>query len=231
MVDGVSNISYKRGQVEWALWRALEHACSPSNDPSPLFRTRIKRLLDIDRDPDFKLSYVTIPPSSVHAFATPTEIGKGGETAYAPFDVFCLALGIELLDVGFKQGEIVYLMRFLRKTLEPWFVHCIALPSLRTNPAHAAGPDVADPRVFLLLGRIEPTVPMPATKARKSQGAFLRAPEIWEGVDEVRARLDEVMPYARRSVITLEITALAQAVETLLAEAPAMPRGRPRRNS
>ena len=48
----MSNVTYRRGQVEWALWRAFTLARSPGEGPPPIFKTRIKRLLDLDRDLD-----------------------------------------------------------------------------------------------------------------------------------------------------------------------------------
>ena len=48
----MSNVTYRRGQVEWALWRAFTLARSSGEGPPPIFRTRIKRLLDLDRDLD-----------------------------------------------------------------------------------------------------------------------------------------------------------------------------------
>ena len=98
-------MTYKRGQVEWALWRAFTLARSPGDGPPSIFRTRVKRLLDLDRE--FDTSEMEVPPTCAFAFVEPSDGGSGFETQYAPFDVFCLAIGLDLLDVGFKQGEIV----------------------------------------------------------------------------------------------------------------------------
>ena len=101
----MSDPTFKRGQVEWALWRAFTQYRSQGDVPPQIFRTRIKRLLDLDRDPGADATKAaSIAP---FAFVAPVD-GSGVEAAYAPFDVFCLGLALDLLDVGFKQSEIVY---------------------------------------------------------------------------------------------------------------------------
>jgi hypothetical protein len=238
----MSNVTYKRSQVEGALWRAFTLGRSAGNDPPPIFKTRTKRLLDLDRSLD--VSSFGAPPASDFAFVALTEGGSGIEAQYTPFDVFCLALALDLLDVGFKQGEIVYLMRHLRELLEEWFAKLIARPSLIDRQRHLAKlhprlpviphssgkAPLADARVFLILNRIEMTELLPATKpqGKAGQAVFLE-PEICAGIGELQKRLDALMPLHRRTVITLEITAVAQAVSVFLEEAPLVPRGRPRR--
>ena len=48
----MSNLIYKRGQIEWALWRSFRPLGSRDDGPPPIFKTRIKRLLDLDRELD-----------------------------------------------------------------------------------------------------------------------------------------------------------------------------------
>jgi hypothetical protein len=238
----MSNVTYKRGQVEWALWRAFTLARSPGDGPPPIFKTRIKRLLDLDRDLD--VSTFGASPASDCAFVAPAERGSGVEAQYTPFDVFCLALALDLLDVGFKQGEIVYLMRHLRDMLDDWFPKLISRPLLihRQRPLAKLHPrlpviergagkaPLADARVFLILNRIEMTevLATPNPQGKAGQPVFLE-PEVCEGIRGLQQRLDALMPLHRRTVITLEIAAVAQAVRAFLEKAPLVPRGRPRR--
>ena len=238
----MSNITYKRGQVEWALWRAFTLARSPDDGPPPIFKTRIKRLLDLDRDLD-AATFGASPPCDF-AFVAPAVGGSGVEAQYTAFDAFCLALALDLLDIGFKQGEIVYLMRHLRDTLDDWFRDLVMRPSLIDRQRHLAKlyPDLpvielsggkaplADARVFLILNRIEMTEVMPAAQVITGQAMFLE-PEVCEGLGRLHQRLDALMPLHRRTVITLEIAAVAQAVSAFLEKAPLVPRGRPRRKT
>lgn len=235
---------YKRGQVEWALWRAFLHARSPGDGPPAIFKTRIKRLLDLDRvlKPE---DFLPAPPGTP-AFLDSLDGGSGIEAAYRPFDAFCLGIALDLLDVGFKQQEIVCLMRHLRADLEEWFPDLVARPSLIDRQRHLASqhphlPVIergggrapqADARVFMIMNRVEMTEMMPGLRdsVKPGQAAFL-APEYCVGVVELQHELDELLPHRRRTVIVIELAFVAQAVSTYLKEAPAMPRGRPRRIS
>ncbi len=236
----VSNLTYKRGQIEWALWRSFRPLGSRDEGPPPIFKTRIKRLLDLDRELD--VTQLASRPPSDFAFVTSFEGGSGVEAAYAPADVFALALALDLLDVGFKQGEIVYVMRHLREVLDDWYPDLIKRPSLNDRqkrlaahfpklPRYEPGPGkaaLADARVFLILNRIEITEVLAVAGAKPGHAVFLQ-PEVCEGLAALEARLHDVMPLRRRTVILLEITAIAQAVTHYLHEAPVVARGRPRR--
>src|SRR4051794_36153415 len=108
---------FARGQVEWALWYAL--ARGPTGAIPDVFRNRIKRLLEIDRQT--KEFGATITPPVRYAFSEEGTEGTGNRALFPSFDAFCLAIALELLDAGFKQGEIVFLMRFLRLPLWKWY--------------------------------------------------------------------------------------------------------------
>lgn len=236
----MSSVTYKRGQVEWALWRAFTLARSMGDGPPAVFKTRIKRLLDLDRELD--AWGMAVAPPCAFAFVVPADGGSGTEAQYTAFDAFCLAVALDLLDVGFKQGEIVVLMRHLRDILQDWFTALVERPSLIDRQAHLASQHpglpalergggrapIADARVFLLLNRIEMTELMPAATGEAGRALFL-VPEVCEGVARLQHRLDVLMPQHRRTVIVLEIAAPAQAVSALLERAPQMRRGRPRR--
>lgn len=233
----MTNVSYKRGQVEWALWRAFTLHRGREDDPPTIFRTRIKRLLDIDRELD-----VEGPKPSGPAFGVPPH-GKGIEAEYSAFDVFSLGLALDLLDIGFKQGEVVLVVRHLRADLEHWFPHLISRPSLLDRQNHLAKlhPDLppierpgraplADARVFLILNRIEMTeaLLLPGGYDRPHDSVIL-TPEICVGVAGLENRVQALMPLHRRSLIVVEVAALAQAVAAFLERAPIISRGRPRK--
>lgn len=229
-------LTYKRGQIAWALWRSLRPLGSKDDGPPPVFGTRLKRLLDLDREPD--ASKATSKP----AFTTSFDGGSGIEAAYTPADVFALALALALLDIGFKQGEIVFVMRHLRKVLNDWYPRLVRRPSLIDRqrvlasqypklPRYEPGPDkaaLADARVFLILNRIEITEVLAAGPKTKPGEAVFLEPEICEGLTALQTRLHDLMPLRRRTVILLELTATAQSITHYLAEAPVVPRGRPR---
>lgn len=238
----MSNVTYKRGQIELALWQTFQPLGSRNEAPPPVFKTRIKKLLDLDRGPE-PLQVASRSPAH-YAFTTAFEGGSGVEAAYTPSDVFALALALELLDVGFKQGEIVFVMRHLRAVLDKRYPDLIKLPSLnnrqeppasqyprlpRYEPGHGKAAR-ADARVFLLLNRIEITEVLAAAghKTNPGETQFLQ-PKVCEGLVALQAQLHDLMPLRRRTVIVLEMTAIAQAVTHYLEKAPVVPRGRPRR--
>jgi len=223
--------------MEWALWRAFTLGRSVAHGPPPIFKTRIKRLLDIDRT--FEAGEFHASPADF-AFGGPVVEGTGIDVAYAAVDVFCLALALDLLDVGFKQSEIVFVMRHLRKPLERWYPKIVARPSLLDRqvrlanrypqlpshqPAEGRAPQ-ADARVFLILNRIEMTELLPAVGSRPVFGA----PEFCEGAASLHERLHTLMPRQRRTVIVLEVAGVAQAVSAFLQKAPVVRRGRPPRH-
>lgn len=231
----MSNETYQRSQVESALWRTATSSHASGSERPAIFATRIKRLLDTDRE----LPAEAAAGGASFAFVTPGE-GRGIETAFAPFDVFCLAVALDLLDVGFKQGEIVVIMRYLRPHLERWFPKLLKRPSLRDRQSRLASdhPDLpeksrdkgraalADARVFVLLNRVEMTEVFSLATAKTKAPAVLE-PEIREGVAGLERALDKLMPHHRRTVIVIEIAATAQAVVAFLALAPRVARGRP----
>ena len=119
--------TYGRGQVEWALWCSFARGRFNTADVPQIFRTRIKRLLDIDRKPN--LGHAEVPPKAKYSFVAPPPV-EGAEAAYRAVDAFCLAIALDLLDCGFKQFEVVFLMRYLRTRLEQRYPSLLALPSL-----------------------------------------------------------------------------------------------------
>lgn len=233
----MSNETYGRGQVEWALWRSFTIGRDASDAVPQVFRTRVKRLLDVDRTSDF--AEASDPPPVRWSFVAPPE-EAGAEAAYAPVDVFCLAIGLDLLDAGFKQSEVVYLMRYLRSELEVRMPRLLDRPSLLARKLY--GPDAnptlptdtkqgktfADPRQFVVLSKIELREIVPQGKARSQKTPLILAPAFCDGIDALGAYLSDSMPSRRRIVTVLELAATAQAVNAFLQKAPTIRRGRPK---
>lgn len=234
MKHPVMRRTYKRGQVEWALWRTFVSRKADAGPP-PVFATRVKRLLEIDRSGD--LFETEVPSPSLYSFAASAPDGTGFDVVFTAFDAFCLAIALDLLDAGFKQKEVVFLMRFLRADLEQRF------PKILSNPPGgrqvippASRPDCpvyTDPRgfkradchVFLIVRKVEVTEifssPMPATKAP----AFLQ-PLFCDGYDALRDLLAARMPLHFRKAMIVEIAQIAESLAALLPAAPEVQRGR-----
>lgn len=99
--------TYRRGQVEWALWRVKS---ASKTAPAPAeFLTRTRRLLEIDRSEPAAERFF-----SPYAFSDDAPGGRGDEAAFQEIDALMLWLGLDLLEMGFKQQEVVKLLRLAR---------------------------------------------------------------------------------------------------------------------
>jgi hypothetical protein len=236
----MSLTSYKRNQVEWALWRSFMHGRRSGIEPPAVFRTRIKRLIELDKS--------TIPLKEEdgrrRAYLSNRPEGSGVDTPYEPIDVFCLAIGLELMNAGFKQGDVVFVCQHIRDQLERWFPRLLQRPSVIDRqlsladkhpdlPAvvRAKGQRVVDARVFMIVSWIELDEVTLVSGQRPPGVPLVLEPEFLEGVGAMSERLDALMPLHRRTATVLEIAGLAQAVWTYLKAAPELKRGRPRTSS
>lgn len=201
---------YKRNQVEEAVWRFMSRDRA-GRDPQAMFRTRIKRLLELDRataagaaPPGVAPPGAAPPRDAVTmAFAAAPPAGRGNEARFTAFDTFCLALGLLLLNAGFKQGEIVGLLRHLRPELAAeWerLRHQPAAPRQRIAAEHRpdapiyreAGLPLADTDVYLVLNRVETTEVFPNFAAGPGHDpGLILEPVLLHGGERLAATLRE----------------------------------------
>lgn len=105
---------FKRNQVEEAIARVLQPGWSK---PTAEVRTRIKRLLETDRD----LPHGNEPAESqtgVSAFFSEDSPGKGREIWFSAYEAFALLVGLHLMRHGWPQGFVVTVLRQVRRELE-----------------------------------------------------------------------------------------------------------------
>jgi hypothetical protein len=224
-----SSDNYRRGQVEWALWQLSTLDRPASEEPTPVFRNRIKRLLEIDRT---GASEASRKGKGQLAFSEDRPEGTGFDVAFTPYDAFILALGLDLLRMGFVQSEVVMLMNFLRPTLGNTFGRILRHPpdperrSARVK-RRPVKPE-QDRRVFLLLERVEASEEFPALhqKGRGGDSPIYREPVICHGLQELAHELDRMDQVFRRALI-LDLAHTAVRVSEFLAKAPEIKRGRP----
>ena len=239
--------TYKRGQVEGALWGFYWIGRTPPAgvpEMPVIFRTRIKRLLDVDRAGElpYEQSETACAP---YAFSEDKPGKQGRDVGFTAFDSFCLLIGLELLDAGFKQLEIVFLMRHLREHLQEQFEAIVALGDLPYRsfwsakqalglPLRRANGTTADHRVFVLIRKLEIKEVFPLLAQHKKQPArskskpdtpvFLQ-PEFFRGIVALQEELDKAMPLHYRKTMLLELSQMASGITRLLRTTPAVKRG------
>ncbi len=227
---------YKRGQVEWALWQFYLQGRQAGTKPPKVFLTRIKRLLELDRGED--LGARTETPHARFAFADTASEGKGTDVDFRPFNAFCLALALDLLDTGFKQSEIVFLLRHIRDDLETWFERILRSPPSgrrRIPPQDRPGAptlvddrgrEYADCRVFVVINKVEIKEIFQAPGGRKLPfGPLILRPVYCRGIEALRNELDRMGADKRKAMI-IEIAHLAADISGILPRAPVRKRGR-----
>jgi hypothetical protein len=229
-----SNKIFRRGQLETAAWRFLAGSCGVNYPPNSSFRARIKRVLNLDREGLSGNSGVV--SETPYAFSSFEPEGKGTEAAYTHFDAVCLTIALELLDCGFKQSEVVFLLRHIRKNLEKVYLLIMKTPP---NPRQKCSieeyPDsptfeeknflYADLRVFMLIERVELTDIYKPGPDRGKTTPSIPVPVICYGIEQLQEELQK-MNFDFRKVLIMEIAEMSVMLLNELKKAPLVRRGR-----
>ena len=104
---------FKRNQVEEAIARVFEGSAKPSSET----RTRLKRLLETDRDLGRSKRAVD-PERANFAFYSMDAPGRGIEIWFSDYEAFALLVGLRLMQHGWPQGFAVGVLRRARPELE-----------------------------------------------------------------------------------------------------------------
>jgi hypothetical protein len=107
-------MSFKRNQVEEAIARIS--VANYQRPPSEL-RTRIKRLLELDRSMGRKLRSKE-PEEANFGFFSEDAAGTGVDISFSEYDAFALLNGLRIMGHGWPQGFAVPIMRRIRPDLE-----------------------------------------------------------------------------------------------------------------
>ena len=180
-----------------------------------MFLGRIKKLLDLDFQSTV-IAGASVIGAARHAFHDHEPQGTGSETQYSPFDVFCVAIGLDFFDLGFKQGEVVFLLRHVGGDLARVFA------GILMSPLAGCMQQDTDNRLFITAGKVElverTSVPLAKPLILKPQ--FARGLEAANG-------LIENLGYSDRKSIFIEIGNTAVLVCNHLSQSPAARKGRP----
>jgi len=107
-------MEYKRNQIEDAISRTIN---ARSAGPSSELRTRLKRLLDTDRNLG-REKKPKDPKMANYAFYSSDSPGKGVEVGFSDYEAFALLTGLRLLQHGWPQSFAVDMLRRHRPELE-----------------------------------------------------------------------------------------------------------------
>src|SRR5262245_61960871 len=107
-------MSYKRNQIEEAIARIFDPNC---RTPSSELRTRIKRLLELDRSKGRKVRSKD-PEKGNFAFFSDEAPGTGVDISFSEYEAFALINGLRIMNHRWPQGFAVSIMRRVRRDLE-----------------------------------------------------------------------------------------------------------------
>jgi hypothetical protein len=107
-------VSYKRNQIEEAIARIV----APNSKKLPSqFRTRIKRLLELDRSNGRKPRSKDAEEANFGFFSEEAP-GTGADISFSKYEAFALLNGLRMIEHGWPQGLAVSIMRRVRLDLE-----------------------------------------------------------------------------------------------------------------
>src|SRR5271166_6640454 len=107
-------MSYKRNQIEEAIARIFDPNCQ---EPPSELRTRIKRLLELDRSIGRNRRSKDAEEANF-AFFTDEAPGTGADIFFSEYEVFALLNALRLMEHGWPQGFAVSIVRRARLDLE-----------------------------------------------------------------------------------------------------------------
>ena len=107
-------MSYKRNQIEEAITRIVVPDCE---EPPSELRTRIKRLLDLDRSIGRKPRSKDAEEANFGFFSEEAP-GTGADIMFSEYEAFALLNGLRIMAHGWPQSFAVSIMRRVRRDLE-----------------------------------------------------------------------------------------------------------------
>ena len=180
-----------------------------------------------------KPEYKPLPGSAHYAFFDHIPGGPGANVSFSSFNAFCLALGIDLLAMGFKQYEITFLLKNIRPALQKEFIYIWKNPPAfrqripaedRPNCPYYTVENVkiADCRVFAIIEKFEFKDMFPR---HKGTGPIILQPEFCHGIHELYEHLHRMLGAFRKATV-IELAYTGALVLRYLREAPTVSRGR-----
>jgi hypothetical protein len=222
--------TFKRNQMEGALHAVLNGPSKSARqrvgqEIPPKFRSCIKRLLELDLSGKASLE-------GTLAFFDARPAGSGVDVAYTPFNVFCLAIAIQLMQHGVKVSLCVPLVEENKAKLRSAFLEASASLETFGPQKILSGPSKADSvrgEADLIFLSIVMNEANRATSKEFSRyvayGELVPKAEIHYGIKDYLAFFKAQIPANYRNIFTLELTELTARIHELLQVQPVRKRG------
>jgi hypothetical protein len=192
-------MSYKRNQIEEAIARIFY----PNREKCPSeLRTRIKRLLELDRSMGRKVRSKD-PEEANFAFFSEEAPGTGADISFSEYEAFALLNGLRMMDHGWPQSVAVSIMRRVRRDLEREHARI-----LRQDPDRLFDWEAIGAR-----GRHGDMPPI-----KTSQDVFPAIASIWTAISEGRLTPDEASALSlviERSIRAIELHDIIKRIASL----------------
>jgi hypothetical protein len=212
-------MTYKRNQIEEGITRVF---APDSEKPPSELRTRIKRLLELDRSMGRKVRSRNAEEANF-AFFSEEAPGTGADISFSEYEAFALLNGLRIMDHGWPQSSAVSIMRRVRRDLEREHARILRQDPdklfdweairARARPGDI-GADNTDP-VYLTVASKAQHVSDEGQRALSS--AVCRG---FESVGKFRHQVDA------SSVTMFEVATLTHSLHTELMKTAPSPRGR-----
>jgi hypothetical protein len=134
-----ASMYFKRNQIEEAISRTFRER---SVQPSSKLRTRLKRLLDLDRSLK-RTARSNDPERANYAFYSSDAPGKGSEVLFSIYDACALLLGVRLLEHGWPQNFVVAKLRRVRPELDRKYAQILRTGASNIAPIEPQAGDIA----------------------------------------------------------------------------------------
>lgn len=216
---------YTRGQAEFALISHFLNGQNGTGLTKKKLKTRAKRLLELD-------SAMSESENLPCAFVTENKGAQGGARVFLYENVFNIGLGLELLDAGFKQSEVVFLLQHSQEILYTAAQRIKKYPNaFRQAVSSADYPDLpkdmkdsnlADLRTFFIFQRLD----RPNLVKGKKAPLFL-LPKICFGIESLASEINDIS-YSQSKATIVELGNLGISLNNHLKQAPQIKRGRPK---
>jgi len=207
---------YKRNQVVEAIAGVLQHG---STTLDPRLRSRVKRLLEIDRGRG-RNRRSKDPEQARFAFYSAAMPGRGYENQFSEFETFSLLTGLRLMEHGWPQGTVAALLRRLRPELEKHHARILRQPlSTLSDEQQRLAARPGD----LVVGNLDPLFVVIVSEQGRRRS---RSVALCSGQREVFELFHKYVPgYA---FTLMEVATSVHVLSSILAQTQPRPRGRSR---